>query len=393
MRGFVTRKGNAWYAVTELSRDASTGRRRKKWHSGFRTRREAETALVDILSRMQQGLYVGPSKKSLGEFLEEWLATVRPTVRASTWSSYCAEIRKHVLPHLGATRLQAIGPGDLNSLYAQLLTSGRQDGKGGLSARTVRYIHTILRRALETAVRWNLIPRNPASIADPPRASGRQHEMRTWSAEQVRTFLESTSEERLHAAWVLLATTGMRRGEVLGLRWSDVDFEHRRVSVNRSLISVDYEIRFESPKTARSRRSVALDSGTVTRLREHRRTQIEERLALGTGFDHDGLLFCQPDGLPVHPDRFMKLFQRTVSKAGLPRIRLHDLRHTFATLALEAGVHPKVVSDRLGHSSIAITLDTYSHVAPSLDAAAAEVVAGAILRPTSAEPTEATPSS
>ncbi len=378
MRGFITRKGNAWYAVTELPRDPSTGKRRKKWHSGFRTKKEAEAALVDILSRMQQGLYVEPSKRSLSGFMEEWLISIKATVRESTWSSYSSEVRNHVLPRIGEKLLQEVGPSDLNALYAELLSSGRKSGKGGLSPRTVRYIHAILRRALDAAVRWNLISRNPASVADPPSTTVRMPELRTWSALQLRTFLESTSDDPLHVAWVVLATTGMRRGEALGLRWSDVDFERRRISIKRALITVNYELRVEKPKTARGLRTVALDQTTMAQLRTHRRQQMEARLALGAAFEHDGLVFAQPDGSPIHPDRVTKLFQRAVAATDVPRIRLHDLRHTHASLSLQAGIHPKVVADRLGHSTVATTLDTYSHAIPALDELAAEEIASIV---------------
>lgn len=375
MRGSVVRKGNRWYAVTEAPRDPETGKRRRKWHSGFRTRKEAETGLVDILSKLQQGIYVEPSRRTLGEFLDEWLDTIRPTVRESTWSSYRAEITKHVVPRLGSLKLQSLGPADLNSLYSELLRSGRLDGKGGLSRRTVRYIHTILRRALDAAVRWNLVPRNVAAIADPPESARRRSEVRTWSAQQVRVFLERTQGSPFHSAWTLLVTTGMRRGELLGLRWTDVDFDGRRLSINRSLVTVNYELRIEEPKTARSRRSVAIDDGTLLRLRDHRRSQIEDRLAAGVRFDESGFLFTTPDGSPIHPDHLTKSFRRLVGETGLPPIRLHDLRHTCASLALQAGIHPKVVADRLGHSSIATTLDTYSHVMPDLGGQAADLLA------------------
>jgi len=375
MRGFVTRKGKAWYIVTEQARDEAAGTRRRRWHSGYRTKKEAEAALVSLMSRLQQGTYVEPNKTSLGAFLEEWLTTIRPTVRDTTWSSYDAEVRKHVIPRLGDTRLQALTPGDLNGLYADLLKKGRRDGRGGLSFKTVRYIHMIVRRALETAVRWNLLVRNPASLADPPRFRGRRPEMRTWTAEQAGAFLQATEADPLHTVWVLAATTGMRRGELLGLRWSDVDLKNRRLSIQRSLVAAGYETSFTEPKTARGRRSVVIDSRTASILKEHRRAQLEDRLALGEAYQDQGLVLCRPDGLPIHPDALTKAFIKAVKASGLPRIRLHDLRHTYATLALQAGIHPKVVSERLGHASVAFTLDTYSHAVPAMEAQAAEIMA------------------
>ncbi len=229
------------------------------------------------------------------------------------------------------------------------------------------------------AVRWNRLPRNPSDAADPPRKSSGRKQMRTWSAEQLRTFLESDSvrNDRLFAAYRLAATTGMRRGEVLGLRWRDVDLQTSRVSVVQTLISVDAEARFSEPKTAKSRRSVPLDSETVTALREHRDRQELERLTLGMPPESE-LVFTQPTGEPVQPRWFTKAFERQAKKAGLPKIRLHDLRHTWATLALQAGLHPKVVSEILGHSSVSITLDVYSASIPTLSETAVAVVASLV---------------
>jgi len=198
---------------------------------------------------------------------------------------------------------------------------------------------------------------------------------RTWTPEELRTFLESAAHDRLSAAWTLAATAGMRRGEVLGLRWQDVDLDNARLAVRQTIISVAYEIKVSTPKTAQGRRSIALDSETVRALRLHRTRQLEERLALGhKSCDHD-IVFAQPDGRFIHPDGFGKAFQRLQVQAGIRKIRFHDLRHTHATLALQAGVNPRVVSERLGHSTVAITLDTYSHVLPGLQEEAAERVA------------------
>lgn len=236
----------------------------------------------------------------------------------------------------------------------------------------MRYIHTILRRALETAVRWNLLVRNPASLADPPSFRGRRPEMRTWTAEQVGAFLQATEGDPLHTVWVLAATTGMRRGELLGLRWSDVGFSNRRLSIQRSLVAAGYQTSLTEPKTSRGRRSVVIDSRTAGILKEHRRAQLEDRLALGEAYTDQGLVLCRPDGLPIHPDALTKAFIKAVKSSGLPRIRLHDLRHTHATLALQANINPKIVSERLGHASVAFTLDTYSHAVPAIHEEAAE---------------------
>jgi integrase len=203
--------------------------------------------------------------------------------------------------------------------------------------------------------------------------------MRTWTAEQVRQFLSRVADSPYRVAWIVLLATGIRRGELLGLRWSDLDLDAGRLQVRRSLVSVGYELHVSEPKTDRGRRSIALDASSVAALRQHRKRQLEQRVALGLGRPGpESLVIARPDGSPVHPDRLTKLFEAATKAAGLPRIRLHDLRHTHASLALAGGVHPKVVSERLGHASIAITLDTYSHAIPQLDQAAAETV-GALI--------------
>jgi integrase len=287
-------------------------------------------------------------------------------------------VEAYIVPRLGSTPLQSLTPAKLNAFYADLLESGAVKTGGKLSARTVRYTHTILRKALSEAVRWSLLTRNIADQADPPRErSGSRTQMRVWSAIELRAFLDHVADDRLSAAYFLAATTGMRRGEVLGLRWRDLDLDAGRLGISQTLITVDYEMRFSTPKTDRGRRSVALDPMTVTALRAHRTRQLEERLAASCYQDID-LVFAREDGAPFHPDRFSDLFDQYVRKAGLPRIRLHDLRHTHATLALSAGVHPKVVSERLGHSSVSITLDVYSHAIPAMQEDAAAKVAALV---------------
>jgi integrase len=203
--------------------------------------------------------------------------------------------------------------------------------------------------------------------------------MTTWSAQELRRFLENIQDDRLYAAFLLAATTGMRRGELLGLHWRDTDLDAARVSIRRTLITVGYELAWSTPKTDRGRRNVALDPATAETLRTHRARQLEERLVLGSAYQDDDLVFCQPDGTPVHPDSLSGFFERLVAAADVPRIRLHDLRHTHASLALAAGVHPKVVSERLGHADIALTLNTYSHAIPALQETAAILVANLVL--------------
>jgi integrase len=380
MRGHVAKKGRRWYPVVDM-RDPATGERKRKWHGGHDTKREAARALTEILGRLDAGTYVAPSRRTVAGFLvEDWLPAVRPSLRPSTFSSYRMMIEKHLAPRLGDLPLQQLTAPRLNAAYASMLAAGRRRGEGGLSPRTVRYGHTIMRRALADAVRWNLLARNVADSADPPSAKAtRPKAPKAWSAQDLHRFLEHVRGDRLYAAYLLAATTGLRRGELLGLRWAAVDLDAGQLSVSTTVVSVDYEIRESIPKTERSRRLVTLDSGTLAALREHRETQRLERLSLGLPAETDGLVFAQPDGMPLHPHSFSAAFARQVEAAGIPRISLHGLRHTWATLALMAGIHPKIVQERLGHSSIATTLDTYSHAVPTMQETAAALVANLVL--------------
>lgn len=380
MRGSVYRRKDSkrWWFKVELGADEA-GKRQRIQQGGFRTRKEADTALASAITRLQENSYVAPAKTTFGTFLrDEWLPAIEPTIQASTLSSYRMNINKHVIPGLGGMKLQAITPKALNTFYAGLLASGRVNGKGGLSPKTVRNIHVIVRRALGDAVRWGTAQRNAAQFASPPKLSASRREMKTWTAEQLRAFLDYASDHDYHPAFYLSANTGMRRGEILGLRWGDIDFEANRLSVRQTVITVDYEIRVGGPKTERGRRSIALDSKTVAVLKAHAKRQKKDRLALAEHYQDHDLVFPRADGRPLHPDLFSQMFDRAVASSGLPRVRLHDLRHTHATLALAAGVHPKVVSERLGHSSVSFTLDVYSHAIPAMQEDAAEKVAGLV---------------
>jgi integrase len=378
MRGHVRKRGTKWcFVVTVGSGDEGT--RRQKWYSGYPTKKAAESSLAEVLGQMRAGTYVEPARQSVTEYLRDWLEVISGSVRPGTWRSYQTNVNWHVVARIGDVPLAKLTPVRLNALYAELLSSGRHDGKGGLSTRTVRYTHTILHRAFRDAVRWGLLHRNPADFADPPRHI--KPEMRIWTMDELRKFLAFVAEDELYALWLLLATTGMRRGEALGLRWQDVDFDAKRASIRQSLSSAGGKLVFSPPKTAKSRRRLSLDPATITALRAHRRNQAEDQLAAGVRTTTSGLIFVRPDWSPLRPDSVSRRFSQLAGAAGVPAIRVHDLRHTYATIALSAGTHPKVVAERLGHSTIAITLDTYSHVLPGLEEETASRLAQLILGP------------
>ena len=302
MKGTVIRRGKRWAVVIDLGQDPISGRRKRKWHSGFDSKREAERARIEILSRIQRGLYVEPNKLRFGEYLlAEWLPATEPTLRASTLQSYEMNVKNHIAPHVGSVPLQKLTPSHLNSLYAHLLATGRRDHRGGLSLKTVRYIHTIIHKALQDATKWNLVARNVAAASDPPRPQP-PNLRSTWSAGELSQFLDLIRGERLYAAWLLAASTGMRRGEVLGLRWEDVDFDEGMVSVRHTLISVAYEIRDSTPKTRRGQRMIALDRVTAQALRDHRHRQVQEAPCRGAGLGSKRLGF-RCDRRTTYPSR------------------------------------------------------------------------------------------
>ena len=364
MRGTILKRGKTYSIVLDHGRGAD-GKRIRSWHSGFRTRKEAEAARADLVSAVNAGLYVVSSSKTLAAFAMDWVNAIRVTVRPATLESYERYLRLHVIPRLGHVQLQRLTAADLNRIYGELLHDGRRDGSGGLSRRTVRYIHTILHRLLKDAVRWNLLARNVADFADPPKKQADEAvEPRAWSAGELASFLAIVRTDDLYPAFLLAATTGMRRGEVLGLRWSDVDLERKRLSVRQTLICVGHDPRFSRPKTNRGTRAIALPDSTIASLRVQSAKQAADQLKLSAAetFNPHGLVFTDSLGNLLDPESFSLTFDRRLKRSGLQRIRFHDLRHTFATLALQVGIQMKVVSEILGHSSTSVTSDIYSHV-------------------------------
>ena len=313
---------------------------------------------------------VAPSTDlTVEEFLiERWLPSIEMTIRPNTFVSYMGHLTNHVVARIGNVSIHDVDGPTLNALYSELLRAGRLKGRGkGLSPTTVRRVHATLRRAFRDAVRWGLLDKNPVESCDPPRLA-RSDVMRTWSLEELRTFLELTRNDEWGELWLLLATTGMRRGEVLGLRWSDVDLRTCVISIRQTIVLVGHRPHIAEPKSARSRRVIVLDTRTADALEQLRESATTR-----------DFVFRTRDGEPIHPAAVSRRFREIVDGSSLPRIRLHDLRHTFATLALQAGIHPKIVSERLGHSTIALTLDVYSHALPTLQRDAAERVGDLIL--------------
>lgn len=364
----------SWAYVVDVAPAGAPREQRRA--GGFATKSAALAAMNELQTAKAAGTHIEASRQTVAAYLEAWLAGIKGSVRGGTFASYQLNARR-LGPVIGVVPLQQLTRNQVKAAYQTLGDSGGKTG-GGLSSKTVHNVHLCLRKALGDAVEDRLIPFNPAEAAH--KLPGDRPEMLTWSGPELRTFLEGTEGDPNHALWRLASHTGMRRGELLGLRWRDVDLAAPRLSVVQQLVRAGDRIAFGPPKTSKGRRSLALDPGTAAVLEDHQRAQHRGRWQLGPAYKDQDLVFARPDGSPLDPDVVSAQFDRQLVKLGLRRIRFHDLRHTHATLGLAAGVHPKVMQERLGHSSIAVTLDLYSHVVPAMqeDAAAriAAVVAG-----------------
>ena len=344
----------------------------KRVHRYAKTRADAAAKLAAVLKTSQDHLPIPPERRTVGQFLEDWLAnTARRTVRPSTFVSYEGLVRVHLVPELGKVPLIKLSPPQVERMINRKLASG-------LSPRRVEYMRAVLRRALNDALRWGLVARNVATLVTPPRAQ--RYEVRPLDPDQARTFLEAIRGDRLEALYSVALAVGLRQGEALGLRWEDVDLEQGAIHVRRALQRVDGTLQLVEPKTARSRRVVVLPATVTAALQQHRARQVAERLAAGSVWMDSGLVFCSPTGRPLDASNVTHTFQKHLARAGLPRQRFHDLRHACASLLLAQGVNPRFVMDVLGHSQITLTLNTYSHVLPSLTSDAAERMNALLVR-------------
>ena len=337
----------------------------------------AEKALHDELRDRERGDYVPPVDLTVRAYLEDrWLPALgAEDLSPSTVDSYTLHVER-IVPHLGDIPLQRLNRNDVTRMASQLAEDVSKSKGRPLAAETRRGVLVALHRALNDAVEAGLLRTNPATGVKRPKV--RRPEMHTWSKLELLTFLRATNDDRLGPLWHLLALTGLRRGEALGLKWPDVDLEGGRLSIQRQRVLSGYEVQERAQTKSRKGRPVSIDAGTIAMLRLQSQRQLADADDWGDAWQATGHVFTRENGEPWHPDRVKKLFEQAVKKIDVPRIRMHDLRHTWATLALRAGVNPKVVQERLGHANISITMDTYSHVLPDLQESAAELVASLV---------------
>ena len=370
MKGYMRRRGQSWELFVEMPTDPVTGRRRRQTRTVSGTKKEAQRILTELMQQVNIGALVNASRDAtLGEFLTDWLDYKATQVRPLTLRRYRGIVEVNVIPYLGDVPLVRLEPQHLLDLYKRLSRGGRRDGAtGGLSETTLTHVHRVVSEALRDAVRQGRVIRNVAQAVSSPRPS--PPELKDINSDDVNRLLDEAEKSMFYPAIALAAFTGLRRSEVFGLQWGDVDLDLMTLSVRRVLherIGGGFDL--QPPKTARSRRQVDLTPCAAMALRTHREGQEE---LVGCPVPSDRFVFSHPDGTPWRPNTLTRAFGRIARKVALNGVRLHDLRHAHATLMLKDNVHPKVVSERLGHATIATTMDIYSHVVPGLQAEAAK---------------------
>jgi integrase len=371
MKGHIRERSPGHWAIVIDVRHPENGKRRRRWHSLRGTKRQAQVECARLIAELRGGAYIDPSKVGLSQYLEQWLAHMRALVSPNTHERYAELVRKSIIPLIGNTNLSKLQALQISSAYSKALAQGRRDGKGGLSQRTVHHMHRVLRQSLQQAVRWQLIARNPTDAVRPPKVD--RASMRTLDNDQTAALLETLRPTRMFVPVLLAVLCGLRRGEIVALRWRALDLEARRLAVVASTEQTRAGVREKEPK-GRKGRVVDLPSIVVEQLRRHRLRQAEEMLKIGVRQSEQTHIVTRTDGEPLQPRSVTHEWHRLLATNGLPRVRFHDLRHTHASHLLAEGVHPKIVMERLGHSSIGITLDIYSHALPTMQAEAAGLI-------------------
>jgi integrase len=359
MTGQIIKRGESWTVRIFLGRD--TKGKRKYFNKTIKgTKKDAQKYLTAKLREKDLGVFIEPASMALNEYLDKWLSeSAKPRLREVTLESYQGLLKSHVREILGSRKLSDIKPLDVQKLYNRMT-------ENSLSPRTVRYVHTILKSAFTQAIKWQMLSVNPCDIADLPRQQ--KTEMKAFSPEQVKRFLEAAKDNKHGLIFAFALASGMRPEEYLALKWSDIDFEKHTATVQRTLIwRTGGGWYFSEPKTARSRRTLPLPESLFIKLKTHKRQQAEAILKLGQAYERNNFVFATDEGKPIRYGNLTKrYFHKILEKSDLKGFRLYDLRHTTATLLLSEGINPKIVSERLGHASIVLTLDTYSHVLPDM---------------------------
>ena len=355
-------KNGNWMGAATVGFDVEKGKPQRKYFYG-KTRAEVAEKMNEALGKVKNGTYTEPSKMLFAEWLDTWINEyMEPSLRPTTWASYQTQVEKHIKPSLGHIRLSQLQTSHLQKLYNEKIKGGRADGKpGGLSPRSVKYIHTVIHSSLEQAKLEYKITFNPADAVKLPK----QHkkEMSTLDINGIRALLKEAANTNHYTTYILALTTGLRRGELLGLRWKDTDLNKGTITVSQGLVRVKGKgLVFQEPKTGLSNRTINIPPNVVKELKAHKSKQAEKKLFMGPAYEDNDLVFAREDGKPIDPRGLTRHFERALCRAGLPKICFHDLRHTYATLSLEQGVSVRAIQETLGHHDAGFTMSVYTHV-------------------------------
>lgn len=375
MKGHIRERSPGRWAIVIDVPDPRTGKRRRKWYSFRGTKRQAQIESARLISEFKSGNALEPTKTTVAEYLEKWLEHIKTQVSPRTAERYGELAKKNIGALIGGIPLTKLTPMAISTAYSTALTSGRRNGSGGLSPRTVHHCHRVLKQALAQAVRWQILARSPVDAVDPPKVE--RSTMTTYDLKQTGQLIEAMRGTRLFAPTLLAVLLGMRRGEIAALRWRSVNLEAGQIAVVESAEQMNGAVRLKPPKSGRAR-TVALAQTIVEELCAYRVSQAQELLKLGVRLSDDHFVCAHPDGRMMQPTWITHEWIRLIRGTGLPAYRFHDLRHAHATHLLASGAHPKVASERLGHSKIGITLDLYSHVMPGMQEDAAARVDAAL---------------
>jgi len=367
MKGHIRERSPGRWAIVIDARDVG-GNRKRRWFSFQGTKREAQRRCAELIAETRGGSATSPERMTVAQYLERWLEHMRPLVSPKTHERYTELVTKNINPMLGGVVLARLQPVQISSAYTTALASGRRDGRGGLSPSSVHYQHRVLKKAIGQAVKWRLLPGNPLDAVEPPRVE--RTRMQTYDMTQTAEALTLARPTRLYVPVLLALLCGLRRGEITALRWRNVDLDAGQLAIVESTEQTSKTTRLKETKTGRAR-TVALPSLVVDELRRHRIEQAQELLKIGIRQDVESFVYAREDGRPVQPRSLTHAWDQFRARTTLPRIRFHDLRHSHATHLLAGNIHPKIASERLGHSKVGITLDLYSHVLPGMQADAA----------------------
>ncbi|GIP40791.1 site-specific integrase [Paenibacillus sp. J31TS4] len=356
MKGYFRKRGDKWSFTLDIGRDPITNKRKQKTASGFATKKEAQKACAELITEIERGNGTAVmAKDTVGEFMLNFLEnTVQQNVAQNTYEGQLAYAKNHIIPHIGHIKLNKLTPMDIQKMYKALTDQG-------FSAGHIQNIGNLVTKTIRTAVEWGYMSKDVAAVAKKP--SYKQPKMKVWTMEEAQRFLDATKECRYHVVYMLALSTGMRKGEILGLQWDHIDFKNRNIHVQQTIVYAGNQLYLKPPKTEGSKRTISIPEQVVKYLRSYKMKQVPNSLNLVVTGSKMELLY--PSALDKHYDHDIAL-------ADVPRIRFHDMRHTHATTLLQLGENPKVVQERLGHASINVTLNTYSHVLPNMQKSAAE---------------------